>query len=104
MGWSPSDSLVIGITTRALFQIDEEDHLYREKGPEAFVQYQRENEKKLINPGVAFHLIKSLLDLNSKFKSGKGPAIEPVIISKNHPDCFIRIQNSLLITACRSNE
>jgi 5'-nucleotidase len=95
MGWSPSDSLVIGISTRALFQLDDENCLYQDEDAEAFVAYQRANETKLINPGVAFHLVKSLLDLNPTLTSERGPAVEVVIISKNHPDCTIRIKNSL---------
>lgn len=94
MAWSPENSLVIGISSRALFKLDEEDQIYREKGTEAFLVYQREHEEQIIGRGVAFPLIKALLTLNENLgKPGKS-AIEVVIVSKNHPDCAIRIMRS----------
>jgi 5'-nucleotidase len=95
MAWSPDDSLVIGISSRALFQLDEEDRIYREQGTLAFVEYQRSHEAELPQPGVAFPLTEALLKLNQSLGSAARPAIEVVIISKNHPDCGIRIRRSL---------
>lgn len=95
MAWSPEDSLVIGIASRALFRLDEEDLIYREQGTEAFVEYQRAHEQDLIKPGVAFPLVEALLKLNQTMGKPGHPAIEIVVISKNHPDCGIRIRRSL---------
>jgi 5'-nucleotidase len=67
MAWSPEDSLVIGISSRALFKLDEEDRIYREQGTEAFIDYQRAHETELIKPGVAFPLVEALLKLNPHF-------------------------------------
>jgi len=91
MGWAPEDSLVIGISSRALFMLDAEDRIYREQGTQAFIDYQCEHEDKVIDQGVAFPLVKALLGLNESLGSGEKPAIEVVIISKNHPACSIRI-------------
>lgn len=93
MAWSPHDSLVIGISSRALFKLDEEDSIYRTAGTQAFIDYQREHEEQILEPGVAFPLVEALLKLNAKL--GTPTAIEVVIISKNHPDCGIRIRRSL---------
>jgi 5'-nucleotidase len=95
LAWSPEDSLVIGITSRALFKLDVEDEVYRIRHTQAFIDHQREHEEEIIPPGVAFPLVTALLKLNSKLKKGSQPAIEIVIISKNHPDCGIRIRRSL---------
>ena len=93
--WSPDDSLVIGISSRALFKLDEENAVFEAEGPQAFIDYQRENEDRVIEPGVAFPLVAELLKLNRILKSGDQPAIDIVIISKNHPDCGIRMRRSL---------
>lgn len=95
MPWSPEDSLVIGISSRALFRLDEEDRIYCDQGPQAFIDYQRAHEGDLARPGVAFPLVEALLKLNQTLGREGGPAIEVVIISKNHPDCGIRIRRSL---------
>jgi 5'-nucleotidase len=93
--WSPEDSLVIGISSRALFKLDEENAIYKTAGTQAFIDYQREYEGRIIEPGVAFPLVTELLKLNEKLTTGTQPAIEIVIVSKNHPDCGIRMRRSL---------
>ncbi len=95
MSWSPGDSLVIGISSRALFRLDAEDQIYREQGTDAFLAYQRQHEEEIIERGVAFPLIKALMGLNNTLGKPGVPAIEVVIVSKNHPECAIRIKRSL---------
>jgi len=95
MAWLPGDSLVIGISSRALLQLDKEDHLYRTEGPDAFIAYQRAHEEEIIPPGVAFELVRALLGLNQSLGTPDKPAIEVVVVSKNHPDCGVRIVRSL---------
>lgn len=95
MAWSPEDSLVIGISSRALFNLDDEDRVYREEGTAAFIEYQRAHEDEIIQPGVAFPLVKALLGLNKRLGTPEKPAIEIVILSKNHPDCAIRMRRSV---------
>ena len=69
MAWSPEDSLVIGISSRALFNLDKEDRLYHEEGTDAFIKYQRAHEDEILKPGAAFPLVKGLLDLNERLGS-----------------------------------
>jgi 5'-nucleotidase len=95
MAWSPEDSLVIGISSRALFKLDQEDLIFRTQGLQAFIDYQTQHEDEPVVQGVAFPLIKALLDLNVTLSSNGKPAIEVVIVSKNHPACAIRINKSL---------
>lgn len=95
MAWSPEDSLVIGISSRALFDLDEEDRVYREQGTQAFIDYQQQREQDVIEPGVAFPLVRALLGLNAKLGGSDKPAIEIVIVSKNHPNCALRVRKSL---------
>ncbi len=95
MAWIPGESLVIGISSRALFDLDEEDRVYESGGTQAFIDYQRAHEDDLIPPGVAFHLVQALVCLNDRLGTRDKPAIEIVLVSKNHPDCAIRIVRSL---------
>lgn len=95
MAWSPDDSLVIGISSRALLKLDAEDQIYRERRTQAFIDYQRDHEDDVIEQGIAFPLVKALLGLNETLGTDGKPAIEVVIVSRNHPDCLIRINNSL---------
>ena len=87
--------LVIGLSSRALLNLEKEDLVYREDGVQAFIDYQREHQNELIPKGVAFPPVKSLLELNKVFKRESGPAIQVVIIFRNHPDCGVRILRSL---------
>jgi 5'-nucleotidase len=91
----PGTPLVIGISSRALLDLEEENKIFKTQGTQAFIDYQREHRSKLIPKGVAFPLIKALVDLNKQLASGAAAAIEIVVISRNHPDCGFRIQNSL---------
>jgi 5'-nucleotidase len=95
MPWSPDDSLVIGISSRALLKLDAEDQIYREHRTQAFIDYQRDHEDDVIAQGVAFPLVQALLGLNDTLEMNGKPAIEVVIVSRNHPSCSIRINKSL---------
>jgi 5'-nucleotidase len=90
-----SKPLVIGISSRALLNLEKEDTVYRKKGVQSFIEYQRDHQDELIPKGMAFPLVKSLLELNKRFDGESGAAIKVVIISRNHPDCGVRIMRSL---------
>ena len=63
--------LVIGITSRALFDLDESHDIYEDKGLEAYKDFQVANENIPLNPGQAFPLVNKLLSLNKKIKKDK---------------------------------
>lgn len=94
---------MIGISSRALLDLEAENAVYekhlkvsRAAAIEAFIKYQQEHRDEIIPKGVAFPLVKGLLDLNKTLTDPDAPrAIEIVIISRNHPDCGTRILNSL---------
>lgn len=85
------DKLVVGISSRALFDLEEEDKIYKSKGLKAFIEYERLHENDILKPGTAFPLIKALHKLNS---SGKY-IVEIIIMSKNSADTSLRIFNSI---------
>ena len=43
--------LVIGVSTRALFDLSVENEMYETKGVEAYCRYQAEHEKDILKPG-----------------------------------------------------
>ena len=57
--------LVIAITARALFDMEDSHDLFEREGVEAFSTYQREHEDEPLAPGIAFPLVRKLLALNN---------------------------------------
>jgi len=85
--------LVIGITSRALFDLDDSHKIFEDQGLEAYREYQISNENKILNPGQAFPLVKKLLNLNKELKGEK--SVEVVLLSRNSADTGLRIFNSI---------
>mgnify|MGYP003544649713 CR=1 FL=1 len=85
------DKLVIGISSRALFDLEEENKIFEEQGLKAYSDYQIQHENDPLLPGTAFPLIKALQQLN---KDGKY-LTEIIIMSKNSADTSLRIFNSI---------
>src|SRR5690606_16746543 len=87
-----ADRLVIAVASSALFDLNGSDRVFRERGPEAYREYQLEHENDLLAPGVALPLIRRRLSLN-----GLGEAeqfVEVVLLSRNDPDTGLRVFNS----------
>ena len=85
--------LVIGVSTRALFNLETENRIFEEEGVEAYSEYQKKNEDKILKPGPGFSLIKGLLRLNQI--SGWDNKVEVILMSKNSPDISLRMFNSI---------
>lgn len=86
-----SDKLVIGISSRALFDLEEENRVFETEGAEAYNEYQRKHEDDVLRQGSAFHIVKALLGLNS----AAGRFVEVIVMSRNSPDMGIRIFRSI---------
>jgi 5'-nucleotidase len=93
MAYSLSDKLVIGISSRALFDLEHENKIYASEGTEAYATYQRANEDEPLKPGTAFPLIKALLELNQRISNRR--LVEVVVISRNSPDTGLRAFNAI---------
>ena len=85
--------LVIGITSRALFDLDDSHKVFEEQGLEAYREYQISKENEALHPGQAFPLVTKLLHLNKKLKGEK--SVEVVLLSRNSSDTGLRIFNSI---------
>jgi 5'-nucleotidase len=90
MTFSIKDKLVIAISSRALFDLDASNDIYEKEGVAAYAQYQLEHEEDILQPGVAFPLVKKLLNLNKY-----GPYVEVILLSRNSANTGLRIFNSI---------
>lgn len=91
MAVSLDNKLVVGISSRALFDLEAENKIYEEQGLQAYLEYQIAHEKDILKPGTAFPLIKALHKLND----GGEQMVEIIIMSKNSADTSLRIFNSI---------
>ncbi len=87
------DKLVVAISSRALFDLDESHEIYEKQGVEAYSRYQIENEEKVLEVGPAFSLVRKLLSLNKQ--TPESPLVEVVLLSRNSADTGLRIFNSI---------
>lgn len=88
-----SDTLIIGVSSRALFDLRESHQLFETRGLEAYAEYQVANEDELLRPGVAFPLVKKLLALNEDELDH--PRVEVILLSRNSADTGLRIFNTI---------
>jgi 5'-nucleotidase len=97
-----SDTLVIGITSTALFNLTESDKVFREnfaKNREtAIIEYRKytlANEDKPLEDGTGMQLVKALLDLNKYRKAGEPALVEVVVMSRNSPETGLRVLKNI---------
>jgi 5'-nucleotidase len=93
MSYDLSHYLVIGISSRALFDLNKENEIYETQGLEAYCQYQLEHENDILRPGTGFALIEAMLNINKIDKAKR--RTEVVIVSRNSADTSLRISNSI---------
>ncbi len=97
-----SDTLVIGISATALFDLKAADQVFREKFKEdkdtAIVEYRKymlEREDEPLEDGTGMPLVKALLELNKYQPQGEAPLVEVVIMSRNSPETGIRVLQNI---------
>ena len=88
-----SERLVVAISSRALFDLDECHAIYERDGVDAYTQHQIAHEDEPLEPGVAFHLVRKLLALNQS--RPEQPVIEVILLSRNSADAGLRVFNSI---------
>ncbi|MEQ1636373.1 MAG: 5'-nucleotidase [Methylococcales bacterium] len=90
---SAPKKLVVAISSRALFDLDESHQIFEMEGKAAYCRYQIEHEDKLLAPGFAFSLVKKLLAIN---QAGAAlPLVEVILLSQNSADTGLRVFNSI---------
>ena len=87
-----TSKLVVAISSRALFDLDDSHRVFEEEGKEAFCRYQLEHEEEVLPPGVAFPLVRKLLAINDALPK---PVVEVILLSRNSADTGLRVFNSI---------
>ena len=95
MPMSFDNTLVIAISSRALFDLAESHRIYEDQGIDAYCHYQIEHENDVLEPGVAFSMVQKFLALNGATETVNGPLVEIVLVSRNSADTGLRIFNSI---------
>jgi 5'-nucleotidase len=85
--------LVIGISSRALFDLEIEEAIFQKQGLDAYRKHQLDNENEILKPGAGFSLVKALLKLNQLVPDQR--FVEVVIMSRNSSETSLRIFNSI---------
>lgn len=84
--------VVIAISSRALFDLDDSNKIFDENGLEDYIRYQIAHEDEILNQGVAFPLIKRLLSI--KYPTNEN-VFEVILISQNDANTGLRVFNSI---------
>lgn len=90
MPQSLEGQLVVAISSRALFDFEEENRVFEEQGDEAYMRLQFERLSQPACKGVAFPLVKKLLAFNTE----EAKRVEVVILSRNDPVSGLRVFRS----------
>jgi 5'-nucleotidase len=89
-----ANPLIVAISSRTLFDLEEGHRLFESSGLEAYADYQRDHEGDVLAPGIAFPLVRKLLKLND-LSPPEAPRVEVILISRNSADTGLRIFNSI---------
>ena len=90
---SAPQKLVIAISSRALFDLDEAHRVFETEGLDAYSKYQIDNENVPLARGTAFTVVNKLLSLNERLPETMG--VEVVLLSRNSADTGLRVFNSI---------
>jgi 5'-nucleotidase len=82
--------LVVAISSRALFDFEEENHVFEQNDDRAYMQMQLDRLEQPAKPGVAFSLVRKLLAFNDT----QTQRVEVVILSRNDPVSGMRVFRS----------
>ncbi len=90
MGATLDGKLVVAISSRALFDFEEENEVFEKGDDTAYMRLQLERLDVPAKPGVAFSLVQKLLAFNAE-----GPQkVDVVILSRNDPVSGLRVMKS----------
>ena len=97
-----SNTLVVGISATALFDLGEADRLFQErlkvdveKAVIEYRQYMLARESEPLLNGTDMPLIRALLELNKFHQKDEAPLVEVVVMSRNSPETGVRVFNNI---------
>lgn len=94
-----NETLVVGISATALFDLSESAEIFKQKSisdPDSAIDEYRkhmlEKENEPLDDGTGMPLVRSLLNLNKHLNSdGSKPIVEVIVISRNSPETGFRV-------------
>jgi len=92
MAYDLHDKLVIAISSRALFDLEEENAIFDQEGLESYYKHQLENLDNPLAKGSGFRFVQNLLAINQRFDN---KLIEVIILSRNNAATGLRIGRSI---------
>ena len=92
MSYDLQNKLVIAISSRALFDLEEENTIFDNQGLESYYKHQLEHLDTPLNEGSAFRFVENLLSINKHFDN---KLIEVIILSRNNAATGLRIGRSI---------
>jgi 5'-nucleotidase len=82
------------VSSRALFDLEEENKIFEEKGLDDYYKYQLENENESLQKGTGYRLVENLLKINNHFPKEQ-KQVEVIVLSKNNAATSLRITNAI---------
>lgn len=92
MAYDLQDKLVIAISSRALFNLEEENAIFDQEGLESYYKHQLKNLDHPLEKGSGFRFVQNLLAINERFEN---KLIEVIILSRNNAATGLRIGRSI---------
>lgn len=93
MPYPIQQKLVVGVSTNALFNLENEDRIFREEGIESYKKFQIANKDRILEKGPAYPFVRRFLNINKMFKEQL--PVEVVLLSRNSPETGMRAFNSI---------
>ncbi|XP_031569684.1 cytosolic 5'-nucleotidase 1A-like isoform X3 [Actinia tenebrosa] len=97
-GTDSSRTVNVAVSSRALFDLEEENEIFEKKGLEEYIQLQVSREDKFLKPGSAFPFIKALENVNAKLREidpNEREIFSIALMSHNNANVGIRLQKSI---------
>lgn len=85
--------LIVAVSSRALFNLEEDHEICSESGLEAFHERRSRQCDDYFRPGVAFPLVRKLLAMRKR--NANNPVVEIILISRNDPDTGLPVLNAI---------
>lgn len=86
--------LVVAISSRAVFDFEEENRVFERDDDAAYMSMQRQRLEQAAPPGVAYALVKKLLAFDDPNVTEAQRRVEVVVVSRNDPVSGLRVFRS----------
>ena len=86
-----SDILVVGISSRALFELEAENELFERDGLAPYTAFQLDHTEDHPAPGTGFHIVKNLLSMNTT----ESRKVEVIVLSRNNAATSLRVSKAI---------